>query len=186
MNQYSDLGIHSFDQTCKGCGRTFAHSTAFGNHSASCVPKKKRLANALLAAQELYRDKKRRRLLQGSEVIGVDPLTACPGSQASSVSRTATNVHTYVLFGALPLLLSLIQGSGTSERATSGMECNDMMVADEVVVDERLFLAEHRPIIGPLTASLSGSQASSSSGAATNVWVCAFYLPCSLLFLNII
>jgi len=151
------------------------------------VPKKKRLANALLAAQELYRDKKRRRLLQGSELIGVDPLTAClPGSQASSVSRTATNVHMYVLFGASPLLLSLIQGSGTSERATSGMECNDMMVADEVVADERLFLAEHRPRIAPLTVSLSGSQASSSSVAATNVWVCAFYLPCSLLLLNII
>lgn len=87
----------------------------------------------------------------------------------------------YVLSGASPLLLSLIQGSGTSERTTSGMGCNDMTVADEVVADEGLFLVEHRSIIGLLTASLSGSQASSSSGAATNMGVYAFYLQCSLL-----
>lgn len=96
MNQDSELGINSFDQTCRGCGRTFAHSTAFGNHSASCVPKKKRLENALLAAQELYRDKKRRRLLQ---VIEMGPRTTClPGSQASSGSRTATNVCGICMF----------------------------------------------------------------------------------------
>lgn len=59
---------------------------------------------------------------------------------------------------ASPLLPNSIQGAGTSEATTSGMEHNDVMVIDEVVADNGLFLAEHQSGIGPLTASLSGSQ----------------------------
>jgi hypothetical protein len=84
MNQDTELAPNGFNQTCRGCGRAFAQPTAFSNHSSSCAPTKKRLANALVTAQELYREKKKRRLLGA--------LTT-PLQGSSSNSRTATNAR---------------------------------------------------------------------------------------------
>lgn len=62
----------AFTQTCSGCGREFAYLNAFTTHSASCRPKKKRLAGALAIAQELYRQRKMRRVeepLDGAQAV---------------------------------------------------------------------------------------------------------------------
>lgn len=109
MNQDSELGINGFNQICRGCGRTFAHLTGFSNHFASCGPKKKRLANALLSAQELYREKKRRRLLQGQEAVGMGPLTTShQDSVVCSGGASTYYVCLYTICSASPFLPSSI------------------------------------------------------------------------------
>ncbi|KJA12631.1 hypothetical protein HYPSUDRAFT_152315, partial [Hypholoma sublateritium FD-334 SS-4] len=45
---------------CDACGRSFAQLNAYRNHIGSCRPQKKRMASALGAAKENYRNKKSR------------------------------------------------------------------------------------------------------------------------------
>jgi len=61
MDQYPGLSS-GFSQTCRACGRTFPQLTAFGNHLSSCTVKKRKLADALIVAQDVYRERKRQRL----------------------------------------------------------------------------------------------------------------------------
>ena len=98
MMQDTELGTSGFNQICKGCGRTFAQLTAFSNHSTSCAPTKKRLANALLTAQELYRERKKRRLLGPS-------MTSLQGSSSSSSGTTNHDVHSIRSSSQLLLIL---------------------------------------------------------------------------------
>ncbi|KAF8151198.1 hypothetical protein BJ912DRAFT_869512 [Pholiota molesta] len=48
--------------TCLSCGRSFAQSNAYSNHTRSCRLGKKRMASALEVIQEAYRRKKKSRL----------------------------------------------------------------------------------------------------------------------------
>lgn len=45
---------------CDACGRNFAQLNAYSNHIGSCRSQKKRMASALGAAKENYRNKKSR------------------------------------------------------------------------------------------------------------------------------
>lgn len=44
------------------CGRTFAQPRAFINHQRGCLKTKKRLANAITLAKEVWAGRKRRRV----------------------------------------------------------------------------------------------------------------------------
>lgn len=59
----------SSNQTCV-CGRLFDNAGAFTRHKKGCQKGKKRLANALKQAKEVYHAKKRR--VQGSELLADD------------------------------------------------------------------------------------------------------------------
>ena len=54
-------GDTTFNETC-GCGRTFYFPGALKNHQRSCAKTKKRLANALGKAKDLWMSRKRKRL----------------------------------------------------------------------------------------------------------------------------
>ena len=86
MDQYAASEV-SFNQTCSSCNRSFARLAAFTHHSASCVPKKRRLANALATAQVLFREKKRRRL---EGLVGQKEVIAIPEDSSTSSLKTGS------------------------------------------------------------------------------------------------
>jgi hypothetical protein len=82
----NDLKTSHFSQTCIGCGREFYHLNAFSHHTRNCRLKKKRMAVVIETAQELYRNKKQRRL----QATQGDPLGGVANNESNSESLLPT------------------------------------------------------------------------------------------------
>ena len=73
--------------TCAACGRSFARMNAYSIHNGSCRFQKKRMASALGAAKENYRNKKSRRDANPAHL---------PPSELIDQSTTVTNADVEV------------------------------------------------------------------------------------------
>jgi hypothetical protein len=97
MDQYPGMEMGGFTQTCRSCRRTFAHLTAFGNHLANCVQKKRKLANALAVAQHTYKERKRQRLENSAKMATeIEPSNLSP-THISSPTLPGTSVRDFLL-----------------------------------------------------------------------------------------
>jgi hypothetical protein len=74
-----DASTSDFQEYCF-CGHMFQHLNALSFHRRTCTKSKKRVANALTAAQEVYAQKRRR-----LNLVGVpEPLENQPGLVAET------------------------------------------------------------------------------------------------------
>jgi hypothetical protein len=84
MDQYPGLSS-GFSQTCRGCGRTFPQLTAFSNHLSSCTVKKRKLGDALIVAQDAYKERKRQRLKNIEQKAATEPSNSLLPSLSDSI-----------------------------------------------------------------------------------------------------
>lgn len=77
---------------CEACGRNFAQLNAYSNHVGSCRLQKKRMASALGAAKENYRNKKSRLSATSTQLLPVS------SSQQTTIPVTVeVSNSTYIL-----------------------------------------------------------------------------------------
>jgi hypothetical protein len=102
MDQYDPaFGMNGFSQTCSGCRRTCAHLTAFSNHLASCTQRKRKLADALVMVQGVYREKKRKLLENVERATGIEPPSNPLLSGLTLVAKATVTVRVRNLSAAL-------------------------------------------------------------------------------------
>jgi hypothetical protein len=75
------------------CGRVFTQNNALSYHKRSCGKSKKRLADALLAAKEVFEQKKRRRIEVQSSSMNANTQEAASRLEQPSVTAVSTSSH---------------------------------------------------------------------------------------------
>ena len=80
--------------TCAACGRSFAQPNAYSIHIGSCRFQKKRMASALGAARENYRNKKSRRDANLAQLPPSEPIDQSP----TTVTNADVEVSSLVFY----------------------------------------------------------------------------------------
>lgn len=97
----------AFCETCV-CGKTFSQPGTFTHHKRICSKTKKRLAEALVKAKEVWSSRKKRRIGMAFEDVTIpsseSQLVGSKGSSTEDVMNEDTPVCTSILYLSAALL----------------------------------------------------------------------------------